>query len=161
MVTQWGQWECRLLDMKDDSVDEALREWEGRQREAIVGDPAWRLNCYREAMFLIDRVREDVREFGALGTYTAAKEQLLTSVGSIAANIAEGYGRPSPADRLRFLTYALGSTREAVAWYQVLRPSVDHAAVDDRIDRLSRIRRMLLGLLGRFRGRSGRKFEAW
>ena len=150
-----------FFHMADDSGDEALREWEARQPEAITRDPVWRLNCYREAMFLLERVREDVREFGTPGTYTTAKEQLLTSVGSIAANIAEGYGRPTTADRLRFLTYALGSTREAVAWYQVLRPSVDHAGVDDRIDRLARIRRMLLGLLGRFRGRSGRKFEAW
>jgi len=147
--------------MTSDTSDDPLQQWEKLQPEAITKDPLWRLNCYREAMFLLDLVREDVREFGPPQSQTAAKEQLLTSVGSIAANVAEGYGRPTPADRLRFLTCALGSTRESIAWYQTVRPSAHHAGVDDRIERLARIRRMLLGLLSRFRGRSGRRFDTW
>jgi four helix bundle protein len=119
------------------------------------------LDTYREALYLADRARADVIEAGVPGSYAAMKEQLLTSVGSIAANIAEGYRRPTTADRVRFLSYALGSAREVLTWYQTFPSSIDRAAFDDRIARLARIRRMLLGLLTRLRKNSGRKFDPW
>ena len=150
-----------LLGVTNDSNDAALVAWETRQPTAITGDPLWRLNCYREALFLLEQVREDVKELGLPGSHNDAKEQLLRSVGSIAANIAEGYGRPSTADRLRFFSFALGSAREAIAWYQTLRPAAEHAGVDDRIERLARIRRMLLGLLTLLRTKGARKFDSW
>jgi hypothetical protein len=65
------------------------------------------------------------------------------------------------ADRTRFFSYALGSVREATAWYQLLRPPGEEPGIDDQIARLGRIRRMILGLLGRLRERKGRKFDAW
>ena len=160
MTHESGAW-CSLPGMTNESSDAALLEWEARQHEGIIGDPLWRLNCYREALFLLERVREDVKELGRPTSHAAATAQLLTSVGSIAANIAEGYGRPTTADRVRFFSYALGSVREAVAWYQALRPSTEHAGIDDRIARLARIRRMLLGLLTRLRAKSGRRFDSW
>jgi four helix bundle protein len=147
--------------MTNDSVDKALLEWEAGQPEAITGDPIWRLNCYRESFFLIDRVRDDLKRLAAPADNRDAKDQLLTAIGSITANIAEGYSRPSVADRTRFFTYALGSIREAAAWYQLLRPPGDQPEIDDRLARLSRIRRMVLGLLGRTRKNGGRKFPAW
>jgi four helix bundle protein len=150
-----------LRAVTSDSSDAALREWEMRQHQSITGDPLWRLNCYRESLFLLEQVRQDVKDLGPLNSHTAAKEQLLTSVGSIGANIAEGSGRPSVADRVRFFSYALRSAREAIAWYQTLRPSEEHAGIDDRIARLARIRRMLLGLLRRLRTKGGRKFDSW
>jgi four helix bundle protein len=153
--------EWQLVEMDKDSRDVALLEWEARQPEGITGDPIWRLNCYREALFLVDRVRDDVRQLGGPAENKDVKEQLLTAVGSIAANIGEGYGRLTAADRTRFFSYALGSIREAVAWYQALRPPEEHPGIEDRIVRLSRIRRMVLGLLGRLRERKGRKFDAW
>jgi four helix bundle protein len=151
----------RLVSVTNDVIDTALAEWEARQPSALTADPLWRLICYRESLFLLEQVREDVKEFGLPSVLSGAREQLLTSVGSIAANIAEGYGRPSTADRLRFFSYALGSAREAIAWYQTLRPSTTHEGVDDRIARLARIRRMLLGLLSRLRTKGGRKFDSW
>jgi four helix bundle protein len=122
-----------LLGVTSDSIDAALLAWEARQATAITGDPLWRLNCHRESLLLVEQVRDDVKQLGLPSSHTAAKEQLLTSVGSIAANSEEGYGRPSTADRVRFFSYALGSVREAIAWYQTLRPSTEHAGVDDRI----------------------------
>ena len=147
--------------MENEAKDAPLLEWESRQHEALTGDPIWRLNCYREAMYLIDRAGDDIKRFGTQPEHAKVREQLITSVASIAANIGEGYGRPSAKDRTRFFSYALGSAREAVLWYQVLRPSSDQAVIDDRIERLGRIRRMLLGLLGRLREKKGRKFDKW
>jgi four helix bundle protein len=145
-----------------DSVEDTeLLEWEKRQREAITGDPLWRLLVYRQSMFLIELSRGDVRASAQTVAESPRSEQLLRAVGSIAANIAEGYGRPTTADRVRFFTYALGSVREAIAWYEALRPLSDSAFIDDRTDRLARVRRMLLGLLSRLRAKGGRKFDSW
>jgi four helix bundle protein len=147
--------------MTTDAPDAALLQWETQQHNGITGDPLWRLNCYREALFLLEKTAEDVRELGLPMSQAATGEQLLTAVGSIAANIAEGYGRPTTAERVRFFSYALGSAREAIVWYEAHRQFADHARIDDRVTRLARIRRVLLGLLTRLRGRSGRKFDAW
>jgi len=42
--------------------------------------------------------------------------QIIRSSGSIAANIAEGYGRFSPNDRKIFYRYAQGSFEETKSW---------------------------------------------
>jgi four helix bundle protein len=151
----------KLSGMTSNSEDPALFEWEARQPEAITGDPIWRLNCYRESLFLIDRVRDDMTWLAAPSERRDAKEQLRTAIASICANLAEGYSRASVADRTRFFTYALGSVREATAWYEVLRPPGDQPEINDRLERLGRVRRMLLGLLGRTRKAGGRKFPTW
>lgn len=46
--------------------------------------------------------------------------QIIRSSDSIAANIAEGYGRYTPADRKRFYRYARGSFEETKAWLRKL-----------------------------------------
>jgi four helix bundle protein len=46
--------------------------------------------------------------------------QIIRSVDSIAANIAEGYGRFTPADRKKFYLYARGSFEETKAWLRKL-----------------------------------------
>ena len=147
--------------MTSHATDQALLEWERRQPEAITKDPLWTLNCYREAMFLIDAVRDDAAKLTSHPVFSGAKGQLVTSVGSIAANIAEGYGRMTAADRSKFLSYALGSTREAITWYQTTRPEGNSPETSDRIERLSRIRRMLIGLLKRPREGGARTFDRW
>lgn len=43
------------------------------------------------------------------------KRQLLKAAASISLNIAEGYGKDSPADRRRYFFIALGSLREVQA----------------------------------------------
>jgi four helix bundle protein len=42
--------------------------------------------------------------------------QILRSADSISANLAEGYGRYTPADRRKFYLYARGSFEETKAW---------------------------------------------
>ncbi len=143
------------------AADTAIREWEARQPDSVTGDPIWRLHCFREALFLVELVRDDIRRFDRAGADEEAQGQLVRAVGSIAANVAEGYGRPTSADRVRFFSYALGSAREAMTWYRLLRSADDTALFADRLERLARICRMLIGLLTRIRERTGRKFESW
>jgi len=42
--------------------------------------------------------------------------QIIRSTDSIAANLAEGYGRFTPADRAKFYGYSRGSLEETKAW---------------------------------------------
>lgn len=42
--------------------------------------------------------------------------QLLAAVGSVPANIAEGYARLRHAEFVRFIDYAMGSLRETEEW---------------------------------------------
>jgi four helix bundle protein len=143
------------------SDDPALLTWEQTQPRSVTEDAVWRLDCYREALFLLHVVRFDLARPVTAKVPRASADQLLTSVASIGANIAEGYGRSTNADRARFLSYALGSAREAVIWYQaVLRPEEDHL-LHDRLDRLARMKRMLLGLLGRIRRKTEKPFDRW
>jgi len=46
--------------------------------------------------------------------------QIIRSSDSIAANLAEGYGRYTPADRKNFYRYARGSFEETKAWLRKL-----------------------------------------
>ena len=46
--------------------------------------------------------------------------QIIRSSDSIAANLAEGYGRFTPADRRTFYRYARGSFEETKAWLRKL-----------------------------------------
>lgn len=73
------------------------------------------MDVYRLAERLSDMVWDayDTWHFKAQKTMGL---QIICSSDSIAANVAEGYGRYSPADRKRFYRYARGSFEETKAW---------------------------------------------
>jgi four helix bundle protein len=131
---------------KSEMVDDSIIEWERSQNTDERGDPIWGLDVYRLSRFALDLAREDCRRHEKI-LPRESRDQLLGAAGSIAANIAEGYSRPTAADRARFYAYALGSLREAVVWYTSLRDHLDPPLVTDRIALLSRVRRLLFGLL--------------
>ena len=141
--------------------DAELQAWERDQPDEITKDPLWTLNCYREALFLIDVTRDDMERLAHDPSLATRKGQLITSVTSISANIGEAYGRMTAPDRAKFLSYALGSAREAMSWYRSLAPSRTDLQTADRLRRLSRIRRMLIGLLKRPSEAAARKFDRW
>lgn len=80
--------------------------------------------------------------------------QLYAAVGSISANISEGYSRSSGKDRARIFEFALGSVRESMSWYKSSEPVLGAAVVKDRRDRLEEMRRLLLAIIPRERGRA-------
>ena len=79
--------------------------------------------------------------------------QLYGAVGSIAANLGEGYSRSSGRDRARIFEYALGSVRESMTWYESAEPVLGAEVVRTRLDTLEEIRRLLLAVIPRERGR--------
>jgi four helix bundle protein len=79
--------------------------------------------------------------------------QLYSAVGSIGANLAEGYSRFSGPDRARLFEFALGSARESSVWYQAAMPVLGAEKVETRLQTLDEIRRMLLAIIPRERRR--------
>ena len=73
------------------------------------------LRVYQMAEVLSDRVWEIVLRWNNLATDTIGK-QLIRSVDSIGANIAEGEGRGTHADNKRFVRIARGSLQETQHW---------------------------------------------
>ncbi|TAK11734.1 MAG: four helix bundle protein [Acidobacteria bacterium] len=73
------------------------------------------------------------------------RDQILPAAASVAANIAEGYGRASHADFARFLGVAIGSLRETETW---LRDGVDRKfwSDDDAEAALLLCKRLTVGL---------------
>jgi four helix bundle protein len=79
--------------------------------------------------------------------------QLYAAVGSIVANIGEGYSRSPGRDRARIFEYALGSARESMAWYRSAKPVLGPELTARRLDTLEEIRRLLLAIIPRERNR--------
>ncbi|HEY2829879.1 MAG TPA: four helix bundle protein [Thermoanaerobaculia bacterium] len=120
-------------------------DWVVARDGSRTGDPLWSVQAYRLASYAIACHYFDRQARPGLAK-AANLDQLTRAIGSIAANIGEGYSRPSMPDQSRFYAYALGSTREAIDWYDVFRLEVGDAA-DDRQAILIQIRRLLLTML--------------
>lgn len=78
---------------------------------------------------------------------------LYRSVGSVSANIAEGYSRGTGKDRARFYEYALGSARESRDWYFKARHILGNEVVTHRLSLLTEVIRLLLTMTPQQRGR--------
>ncbi|MDP9177812.1 MAG: four helix bundle protein [Gemmatimonadota bacterium] len=79
---------------------------------------------------------------------------MYAAVCSIEANISEGYSRSSGKDRARIFEYALGSVRESMSWYKSSNPVLGEPRVKERRNSLEEMRRLLLAIIPRERGRS-------
>ena len=87
-------------------------------------------------------------------------DQLNRSVGSISANLSEGYSRGTGKDRARFYEYALGSSRESRDWYYKSRHVLGEAVLEHRMRLFSEIIRLLLTRVPEQRGHVIREDEA-
>jgi four helix bundle protein len=117
--------------------------WAERPPDDLVGDPIWKLPAFRLGRFLSLIADEDAKTVQGDPMRQGTVVQLLRSVHSISANIAEGYSRFSGKDRARYFELALGSAREAREWYHRLHDSIGPTGVAQRADMLSRIIRIL------------------
>ena len=72
-------------------------------------------------------------------------DQLLRAIGSISANISEGLGRQSAAERSRFSGIALGSLREGQTWYHAVADELPDGVVEQRLEQLTELRRLPIG----------------
>ena len=115
------------------------------------------MTAYRLAVYAIEVGWEDASAWRRYAVTRTIAGQLYRAVGSIGANLAEGYSRSSGRDRVRHLEYALGSAREAIVWYRAARPIIDPATLADRLDALVQTSRLLMTAILAERDRLVRK----
>jgi len=135
-------------------------DWEVKIPPEIKADALWQLEVYRLALFLGDIGWYDVSKlFNNKRTFSLA-DHLYRSLGSVSANIAEGFSRSSSKDQARFYEYALGSARESRDWYFKARYVLGEQVTNHRLEFLTQIIRLLLTMIPQKRGRSIRESQA-
>ena len=117
-------------------------------------DPLQRMRAYQLAKELRTISWADAEALRQQPITSEIAPQLYLAVGSIAANLAEGYSRSSGKDRAHIFEYALGSTRETLEWYQSGLPVLGEDVVHAREDILVEIRRLLIATIPRERTRT-------
>jgi hypothetical protein len=78
-------------------------------------DPLLRMRAYRVASELVEEVWNDAEKLRHHGATEKISGQLYAAVGSIAANLGEGYSHSSGRDRARIS--CMRSDRHAKAWF--------------------------------------------
>ena len=116
-------------------------------------DPLARMRAYQLAIQLLDESWDDVDELRQNDAMKKVSGQLYSAIGSISARLSEGYSRSSGRDRAHIFEYALGSARESMVWYQAAKPVLGAVRCQPKLDKLEEIRRLLLAIIPRERGR--------
>ncbi len=127
-------------------------EWLASVPPELTNDPLWRMEVYRLAVFAGDLAWHDVSKLAEDKRTVSLSDQLYRAIGSVSANIAEGYSRQSGKDQARFYEYALGSAREARGWYYQGRHGLSETVTTHRIKLLTQIIRLLLTIIPAERG---------
>ena len=113
----------------------------------ITSDTLWKMESYRLALFAADLGWHDVTKLTWDRRTLDMAGQLYRAVGSIEANISEGYSRGSGRDRARFYEYALGSARETRGWYYKGRHVLGEPVAKHHLQLLTQIVRLLLAMV--------------
>jgi four helix bundle protein len=87
-------------------------------------------------------------------------DQLYRSLGSISANLTEGYSRSKGLDRARFFEYSLGSARESRDWYYKSKQSLSAEVVKHRMGLMSHIIALLVPMISHQRKNALREESA-
>ncbi|WKN41187.1 four helix bundle protein [Tunicatimonas pelagia] len=73
------------------------------------------IEAYKAAFHLSNKVWDLVLKWDHFSKNTVGI-QFVRSVDSVSANLAEGFGRYSKKDKIKFYRYALGSAYESLDW---------------------------------------------
>lgn len=135
-------------------------DWVATVPAAIKDDSLWNMKAYRLALFLGEISWRDVSKLMRDKRTISLADQLYRSVGSIGANLAEGYSRGTGRDRARFYEYSLGSVRESKDWYYKGRHILGDNVVDHRLSLPVDLTRLLLTMVPHQRGQTLRENSA-
>ena len=127
-------------------------EWVASVPKEITGDSLWKMEAYRLALFAADVGWHDVTTLSRDKRTLGLSDQLYRALGSISANLAEGYSRGTGKDRARFYEYALGSARESRDWYYKGRHVLGEEITNNRMNLLAQIIRLVLTMVPQQRG---------
>ncbi len=106
----------------------------------------WRLS---DELFIM--LYKDSKKFPKDRTAEIITSQAIKSVSSISANIAEGSGRGSKKEFIRFLKISRGSLTESQNWVIKIYKLkwVNKPRLQDYMDKLSRVRKMINVLISK------------
>src|ERR1019366_3241294 len=124
-----------------------FEEWVKSVPGEITGDSLWKMEAYRLALFAADLGWRDVTRLTGDRRTLDIASQLYRALGSIEANISEGYSRGSGRDRARVYEYALGSARESRGWYYKGRYVLGDSVTEHRLRLLTQMVRLLLAMV--------------
>jgi four helix bundle protein len=127
-------------------------EWEKNAPETFKADTLWKVKAYRLALYLGDLCWQDATVFLKDKRTVSLADQVYRAVGSVSANIAEGYSRSTGKDRALFYQYALGSARESRDWYYKARFVLGEEVSNNRVQIITEILRLLLTMIPQQRG---------
>jgi four helix bundle protein len=127
-------------------------EWVKSVPAEITEDSLWKMEAYRLALFIAEIGWRDVTKLSYDKRTVDLSGQLYRALGSIGANLSEGYSRGTGKDRARFYEYALGSARESRGWYYEGRHILGEEIANHRIRLLAQIIRLLLTMVPDQRG---------
>lgn len=119
-------------------------EWEETVLPQIKHEISWKFFGYRKALFLYELCWQDCEESRKNALGRAVAEQLIRSVGSISANIEEGYDRGFGKERAYFLRIAMGSVRESKGWYYRAKPLLSLDILSRRLDLVDEVLALLV-----------------
>ncbi len=124
-----------------------FREWLQSIPGEITTDSLWRVEAYRLAMFAAELGWYDVSKLMRDRRTISLADQLYAALGSVSANLAEGYSRGTGRDRARFYEYSLGSARESRDHYYRARHLLGHEVFLHRLNLLTQITKLLLTMI--------------
>ncbi len=127
-------------------------EWLKTVPASLTEDSVWKMEAYRLALFLGDCAWRDVTKLVGDKRTLDLASQLYAAMGSIGANLSEGYSRASAKDRARFYEYSLGSARESLTWYFDAGHVLGESVANHRMACLTQIIRLLLTMVPEQRG---------
>ncbi len=114
---------------------------------SLTNDSLWKMKAYRVSLFLADIGWHDVSKLNQDGRTRKIADQLYRALGSVGANLAEGYSRNTGKDRARFYAYSLGSARESRDWYYKGRHILGEQVINHRLQFLSEVIQLLLVMI--------------
>jgi four helix bundle protein len=135
-------------------------EWLHTVPAEITNDPIWKLEVYRLALFAGDIGWQDILALSKNNLMWGVVDQLHRSLGSISANLPEGYSRSKGLDRARFFEYSLGSARESRDWYYKSRHVLPEGVVKHRMELMTHIISMLVPIISHQRTHAIREEQA-
>lgn len=125
----------------------SFEEWLETVHPTVRSGPLWSFYVYQKALFAYDLAWEDCDKLLKDRRGEMITRQLIRSVGSISANIEEGYGRGFGADYAYRLRIAMGEVRESQGWYWSAHKLLPQSVLSHRLDLLNEIIAMLVPVI--------------
>lgn len=131
-----------------------FNEWISSLPKDIKDDSLWKMEAYRLSLFATEIGWHDVTELMHDKRTHGLADQLYRSLGSVSANIAEGYSHHTGKSRAQYYQYALGSARESRDWYYKAHHILKKLVVTHRIALMTQVIKLLLVMVPQQRGKT-------